>query len=115
MDLRIPKRFKLLGQTIEVSQVDHIASANGTLGEARATQNSILLQKSVEGFPLPESQKIHILYHEIMHLVLGAMGQSEFAGEESFVDLVAGMLHQVFSTMEYDDKKGGKNGQNKKT
>lgn len=101
-DIKIPKRFKLLGQTIEIKTVDHIASQNGTLGEARYTQNSIMLQKSVEGFPLPESQKLHILWHEIYHMILHAMGQDELAGEEAFVDLIAGMTHQVLTTMEYD-------------
>jgi len=108
MDTRIPKRFKLLGQTIEVNLVDHIASQNGTLGEARTTQNSILLQKSVDGFPIPESQRMHIFWHEVMHHVLQAMGQQELAGEESFVDLLAGMIHQVTTTMEYDNHKATK-------
>ena len=110
MSFRIPKRFKLLGQTIEVSLVDHIASQNGTLGEARTTQNSILLQKSVDGFPLPESQRLHIFWHEAIHHVLEAMGQHELTSEEPFVDLLAGMIHQVVTTMEYDDPKPVKKG-----
>jgi hypothetical protein len=98
---KIPKRFKLLGQTIEVELVPHIASHNGTLGEARAIQNNILLQENVDGFPIPESQRLHIFWHEAVHLMLGAMGQEELAGEEAFVDLMAGMIHQVISTAEY--------------
>lgn len=102
-EVRIPKRFKLLGQTIDVQLVEHIASQNGTLGEARSIQNSILLQKNVDGFPIPETQRGHVLWHEIFHLILGAMGQEELAGEEAFVDLIAGMTHQVITTMEYED------------
>jgi hypothetical protein len=104
-EIRIPNSFKLLGQTITVEVADHLASHNGTLGEARAIQNSILLQRNVDGFPIPETQKEHILLHEIFHLILGAMGQEELAGEESFIDLLAGLTHQVLSTMEYEDKK----------
>ena len=105
MDRRIPKRFNLLGQTIEVELCDHIASQNGTLGEARMTLNNIKLQKNAEGYPIPEMQRLHILYHEIYHMILTAMGQTELAEQEAFVDLLAGMTLQVFSTMEYDGKK----------
>jgi hypothetical protein len=109
MEYRIPRQFKLLGQTIRIDLVDHIASQNGTLGEARSIQNNILLQRNVDGFPIPESQRLHILWHEIFHIILNAMGQTELAEEEAFVDLIAGMTHQVLSTMEYEEeKKGGK-------
>ena len=104
-EIRIPKRFKLLAQTISVELTDRIASHNGTLGEARAIQNSILLQKSVDGFPIPETQRLHIFWHEAVHLAMHAMGLDEMASDETFVDLLAGCITQIITTSEYEDVK----------
>jgi hypothetical protein len=104
-DIRIPKRFSLLGQTIDVELVDHLSGLNGTLGEARTFQNNIMLQKNVDGMPLPESQRVKIFWHEALHIILHNMGLNEEASDEKFVDLMAGMIYNVISTMEFDDAK----------
>ena len=104
-EIRIPKRFKLMGQTISVEQVSHIGNTNNTLGEARHFQNSILLQKSVEGMELPTDRAAQIYLHEVMHLVLHNAGVAEMAADETFVDLISSLLHQVLTTSEYEDSK----------
>jgi hypothetical protein len=39
----------------------------------------------------------HVLLHEVMHVILAAMG-SKLSTNEAFVDQSAGLLHQVLTT-----------------
>ena len=101
MNIKIPKAFKLHGQTINVVQVNHIGSENGTLGEARLAKNEIAIQNNANGFSRNPTQIEQTFLHEVVHFILSHMGQNELCGEEQFVDGFSHLLHQALTTMEY--------------
>lgn len=105
MKFKIPASFQLFGQTITVKKVPQMASMNGTIGEARLHANSILLQESVDGFKMHQSQMEQTFFHELVHLLVGFMGQKELMEDEIFVDTFAHLLHQALTTMEYKETK----------
>jgi len=105
MELKLPTAFTLHGQRITVTQVDHIGSENGTLGEARLAKNEIAIQTNANGFTRLSTQIEQTFLHELVHFILHHMGQDELCGEEQFVDGFSHLLHQAFTSMEYSDIK----------
>jgi predicted SprT family Zn-dependent metalloprotease len=105
MDMKIPTSFWLHGQKINVTQVDHIGSENGTLGEARLAKNEIALQRNANGFSRIPTQLEQTFLHELVHFILSHMGQDELCGEEQFVDGFSQLLHQALMTMDYSTTK----------
>ena len=101
MELKLPTSFLLHGQRINLVQVDHIGSENGTLGEARLAKNEIAIQTNANGFTRIPTQIEQTFMHELVHFILHHMGQDELCSEEQFVDGFSHLLHQAFSTMEY--------------
>ena len=104
MAMQIPKRFKLLGHTIEVEYDPMLDGRNGILGEARYTSNTIALQPNTDTYKRPDSQQEHVFLHELTHHILNEMNEHELNGNEKFVDVFSGLLHQALTTMEFDSK-----------
>lgn len=100
--MRIPTKFKLLGYTITVEFDPMLDGRNGTLGEARYTTNSIALQPNTDTFNRPAETQEHVFFHELTHHILHKMNEYELRGNEKFVDVFAGLLHQALTTMEYE-------------
>jgi len=105
MEIKLPQSFYLHGQKINIIMVDHIASENGSLGEARMTKNEIAIQQNSAGFKRPQTQVEQTFYHELVHFILHHMGQDELCGEEQFVDGFSQLLHQAMASMEFGKKK----------
>lgn len=101
--MHIPNRFKLLGRTITVEYDPMLDGRNGCTGEARYTTDSIVLQPNTETFSRPPAQQQHVFLHELTHHILNEMGEHELRGNEKFVDIFSGLLHQALTTMEYDE------------
>lgn len=100
--MRIPQRFKLMGHTITVEYDPMLDGRNGALGEARYTTNSIALQPNTDTFNRPQSTQEHVFLHELTHHILNEMNEHELRGNEKFVDVFSGLLHQALTTMEYE-------------
>lgn len=100
--MRIPKRFKLLGQTIEVVFEEKLVAKDDIVGAARYRTNEIALQPCTEGCPRKPEAVEQTFFHELLHFALDAMGRNELRQEEAFVDMLAGLLHQALTTAEYD-------------
>ena len=106
--MKIPKRFKLMGQTIEVEyQSDHFRD-NGWEGTASYRRNKIILQPNSDAVPLKPEMLEQTFMHELVHFVLYHSGAA-YTGkrdymhqDEGFVDLTASLLHQALTTMEYE-------------
>lgn len=107
--MKIPTRFKLLGQTIEVVWNKELTSEQDWSGAAVYRRNRIEIQPSLEGHPRTQEQIEHTFFHELTHWVLyyaAAFYPSQkehLHQDEGLVDLVGGLLHQAFSTMEYEE------------
>jgi len=98
----IPNRFKLGGQTIEVSFDPMLVTKEDNLGHACYRTNELVLQPHTEAVPRTTEQIDQVFFHEITHFILNKMGEDELAANEKFVDLFGTFLHQMIQTAEYD-------------
>ena len=94
--LKIPKRFKLLGETITVRYCNDML-LNGSYGMASYKNNEIVLQDT----NTPVEKREHTFYHELTHHILSTMGEDKICSNEKFVDVFSGLLHQAIQTSEY--------------
>lgn len=109
--MRIPKRFKLLGQTIEVVENPRLLPDNGFQGAACYRETKIELLPITEATPAHPSSQEQTFCHELMHFLLRAgggpvnchLGGKFLHQNEEFVELMGCLLHQVLTTMEYED------------
>ena len=107
--MKIPKHFKLMGQTIQVvfSPSDFIEK-DGYYGFSAYRQNQIQLRPSVPTLPLTDEQIGQTFCHELMHFIIYNEGfnykgiEDYMHQEEAFIDLCGHLLHQALTTMEYE-------------
>ena len=108
--MKIPIRFKLFAQTINVIfSPESFTEKDGHYGFAAYRSNQIQLRPSVATHPLTEEQIEQTFCHELMHFVFYHAG-SAYKGnkdymhqDEGFVELCGCLLHQAFSTMEFEN------------
>lgn len=105
--LKIPTRFKLLGQTITVEYDSQLFHKDDLHGYASYRTGRIVLQSPSIQMPIPDDIIMSTFFHELMHHILYMSGEDSFDPplhkREFLVDRIAGMLNQAFSTMEYKD------------
>ena len=105
--MKIPKRFKLLGHTIDIEIDPAMINVVDCTGEAHYRFNKIKLQGSEGYIGMPQSKIEHTFYHELVHFILyfgECQDTKEFYKNELVVDRIASLLHQATTTMEYDDE-----------
>jgi predicted SprT family Zn-dependent metalloprotease len=105
--MKIPKRFKLMGQTISVVWVEGMGDDTDCAGIASYRHNEIRLQPSTPSALRTESHLEHTFYHELIHWIFffaGGFykGDDHLHKNEQLVDMCAGLLHQALATMEYE-------------
>jgi hypothetical protein len=104
--MRIPKQFKLMGQTITVKSDPDKFTNNECVGFADYRKNEIQLHPGTETRPINDEQLAANYWHEVTHFILyyaGAAysGKTDYMHQdEGFVDMVGGLLHQVLETSE---------------
>jgi cell fate (sporulation/competence/biofilm development) regulator YlbF (YheA/YmcA/DUF963 family) len=106
--MQIPKRFRLMGQIIEVTsdQNDFIEEAEAT-GLACYRESEIKLNPALMSYR-KQYQREQIFLHELVHFITyyaqeSVSGKKNFLHqEEGFVDTFAHLLHQALTTMEYE-------------
>lgn len=106
--MRIPVRFKLLGQTITVIfRPEKFIENDGSVGFASYRKNEIELRPSTTVHPLTDEQIEQTFWHELTHFVMYYAGAA-YSGkkdymhqDEGFVDLVGALYHQAVSTFEF--------------
>ena len=107
--MKIPKRFKLFGKTINVSWSDDPfverpeASA---FASYRKDEIQINPNRAISG---NDDQIAQSFCHELMHFIMYHAGpscrekdHSRMHRDEEFVDLCGNLLHQALDTMEYE-------------
>ncbi len=100
--MQIPKRFKLLGYTIEVKEEPAAYWENGRYGACTIEGGWIKIAPISEAHPVSQSSVERTFFHELTHLCLDCTEQADLSKNEKFVDAFAGLLHQAVTTMEYD-------------
>ena len=100
-NMNIPKEFKLLGHTINVVINNDRMQDKNALGHCSPDYITITLATKTDGKDLSESVIGHTYYHELVHMILHTMGESELYKNEKFVDMFGGLLHQAITTSQY--------------
>lgn len=95
--MRIPKSFRLMGceYTVTVVQPEDWKD-NESCGLFYSYTREIHVL-----FGPPESVE-HAFLHELMHAVMHAMGETKLYGNEKFIDMSAGLLHQALISAVYE-------------
>jgi predicted SprT family Zn-dependent metalloprotease len=109
MEFKIPKRFKLMGQTINVSiDENDFINMDNWVGMAVYRTNKICILPSTDKNPISQEQMHQTFFHELMHFITYHAGSS-YSGkeeymhkEEGFVELMGSLLHQAIITFEGD-------------
>ena len=104
--MKVPKHFKLMGQTIQVLFAPEVfTEKDGIYGFSSYRQNQIQLRPSTPICPLTDAQICQTFCHELIHFIL-YHAESAYKGkedymhqEEGFVDLCGHLLHQALTTM----------------
>ena len=94
---RIPKEYKVGGQKVEVRFVERCE--NNCIGMEYLASGYIeiadLYNKNLQQ---SEDSKVNTFYHELVHTILGCMGESDLNGNEKFVNTFAGFLTEAMTT-----------------
>ncbi len=101
--MKIPTKFKLMGQTFNVEYNKDLINERDLVGVAKLRLNKIELQPNVGGIPITDEQLGHTFCHELVHCILGVLGEKELKENEKFVDTFGGLLFQMLETSEYED------------
>lgn len=98
--MKIPKQFKLFGQTITVEYTNKLVTDNDSVGHAVYRENKIILQKATEGIPRAKEMIEQTFFHELFHLVFNFIGESELRDNEKLIDVISALFHQFICTSE---------------
>ncbi len=105
--MKIPKAFQILGMKISVVFDEDLYDRKGCLGLVKYRENKIYLQPNTLELKLADDKIENIFFHELTHLVLynseGKDIDDALCNDEILVNRISGLLHQVFSTMEYSE------------
>ena len=101
--MKIPKKFKLFGETITVEYVLDLIEKHERMGQAIYRENKIQLL-DIDNDTYSTKPTVHIeqtFFHELIHFILTKMNLNDLSADEKFVDVFASLLHQAMTTMEY--------------
>lgn len=108
--MKIPSKFNLLGHVIEVKYEPERFFERNAYGSCSYEGKWIKLVPPSDSHPITNGSLEQTFLHELMHMVLYHTQESQLSDNEKFVDLVAGLLHQALTTMEYDEVQNGNMG-----
>jgi hypothetical protein len=101
--MKIPKRFKLYGQTIEVIMDNHLDFNDDRRGEADYRNNKIRLQPAGSQLLHPLTHIEQAFLHELFHFIFDNAGYPDDRKDEIKIERLSNLLHQALSTAEYED------------
>ena len=99
--MRIPKEFKLFGNTIKVVFNEKYLNIINAYGEADYNKGIITLAKFSSNSKYSKDLIIDTFYHEKVHHILNEMGEHDLNKNEKFVDTFAKLLRQSDETAKY--------------
>lgn len=103
-EFRIPKQFKIFGQTITVECDEDLCDREGYLGRSRYSRNKVIIQPGDNKNKLTQDAIADTFFHEMLHICLDAMNRKDLNEDEGFVCVLAALFHQALTTMEYDSE-----------
>ena len=103
---KISRRFQVGGQEIEVRMVERCD--NNAVGECALCGGYVEIADVFDkGSTQSGSSKENTFYHELVHSILGTMGEKELNDNEKFVSCFAGFLTEAMKhAYFYEEEKG---------
>ena len=98
---KIPSRFNVGGQTMNVSLKDRLESDK--LGECCVAEARIDIAKTFNGKEQAFTSQLNTFYHELVHSILDTMGENDLSGNEKFVLCFSSFLCEAINSMKYDE------------
>jgi len=99
--IKIPKRFKLFGQTIKVVFDNKVGELDEAKGLAEYRKSQITIQPASNDNCITDEMIEETFFHELIHWILYKLDEDKLRSNEKFVSEVSQLLHQAFQTMEY--------------
>lgn len=101
----IPDKFCIGGVEINLKHVENEMNT-GNFGGTYPFQAEVKIQKSSYNNPIAESQRCQTFWHEVVHLILDAMGEKQENREENerFTTCFSNFLNEVMQSCEINDK-----------
>ena len=101
MKSKIPKKFQLFANTIDVVVDNDTTNNESALGLSDYTNSLISLCDNYKGAKLNEGTVVDTFYHEKVHMILDAMNDHKLSRNERFVDVFSKLLRQADESSEY--------------
>lgn len=98
---RIPKKFKIGGMEVDIEMVDY--TGEGLVGDCDVAQAKIGLATKDKGKELNADYIGQTYCHELIHMLFLMTGERELSGNETLVDKLSILLHQVLKTSVYGE------------
>lgn len=102
MKHKLPNKFTVGGQEIEVRIVDSIDGSK--LGTCSVAEGAVRIAKTFNGREQSESSKLNTFCHELTHSILDTMGEHELSANERFVCSFSGFLAEAMKSFSYVEK-----------
>lgn len=88
--MKIPNRIKFMGQVWRVVYEDDLVTRTGCIGESRYNTLEIALQSG-----MLQSTTEQTFMHELLHIIMFKMGETENRQDEKFIDVTASMIYAI--------------------
>ncbi len=91
---KIPTRYQVGGTEVEVRRVERCE--NNSIGKTYLCAGFIEIAETFnKDLKQSESSKVNTFYHELVHTILGTMGEFELNDNEKFVNTFASFLTEA--------------------
>ena len=94
--MKIPVKFKLFHHIITVELKEKLYSHDANFGEANYIKKKITIDKDLDN-----DLREQTFLHELIHLILYFLTETELSGNEKLVNNISELLYQAIETMEY--------------
>ncbi len=95
--MKVPKQFKIMGETINVIFKNGLQNRRDTFGESHHRFNEIFIDANL----INDEIKEHTFWHEFVHIALEKMQEHDLCNNEKFVNILGGFIKQAIDTMKY--------------
>lgn len=103
MNNKIPSKFKIGGQEIDVKIVERCD--DNCLGECRVANVVVeVANKYDRNENVSKSCKLNTFYHELTHAILYTMGETELNNNEKFVCCFSSFLTEALTSCKYENE-----------
>ncbi len=98
--MKIPKKFKLFGTTINVLFDSEKMNKDSTIGISEHSKSKITLTDKYNGEKLSDDMILDSFYHEKVHMILDSMYEHKLSSNERFVEIFSRLLRQSIESAE---------------